>query len=324
MSVLNKPPLLVLTGPTASGKSEVGVILAEKLNGEIISADSVQIYKMFDLGAAKPEPELFNRVPHYLIDILWPDEEMNVARYREMALQVIADIHGRGKLPILVGGTGLYIKALVEGLSGGAPVTDNAKEQVEKMAEDMGREAFYEYATSLDPHWMGKVHPNDTYRVDRSVGVFFSTGKTMTQLFVTDPPRSLYDSLIIALDPPREYLYQRIDQRVDLTLAAGWRDEVRRIVTAGYRDTIKPLRSLGYRTIVQEFHGTIEGQETGTIIKKETRAYAKRQGVWIRGIEAVVLIPVEPGVDATSIAEVIIDREELVQFIQRHRPIDHQ
>ncbi|MGK7344602.1 MAG: tRNA (adenosine(37)-N6)-dimethylallyltransferase MiaA [Candidatus Nitrospinota bacterium M3_3B_026] len=313
-----KPPLIVLAGPTASGKSEVGVALAEKLGAQIISADSVQVYRHFDIGAAKPSESLRKRVRHHLLDVADPDEDYSAARFRKEAGRIARDLWSKGRVPLVAGGTGLYIKALVETLHLGARISPEAERRMDEIAAGEGQEGLYSLAVSVDPEWAARIHPNDTFRTRRTVGVYMTTGRRLSEFFRENPAKAEWDTLFLVLDPPRDVLYRRIDRRVEESLRDGWRGEVKRLLEMGYNDRVKPMRSLGYRTLLKEAEGAVDPEESADIIKKETRAFAKRQVTWFRKAEGAVFVPVAEEDTPESIACRILNLDEFSHFTNRH------
>lgn len=313
-----KPPLIVLAGPTASGKSETGLILAEKLGTEIISADSVQIYRDFDIGSAKPSKEQLSRVRHHLIDIADPKENFTAGMFREKAGKIAKKLLEEGKIPLVVGGTGLYIKALVEGLHCGVRISPEAEREIDKIADEKGQKGLYEMARDIDPEWTARIHPNDSFRTRRVIGVYKTTGKRMSDIFRENPSEPAWDALFLVLDLPRSLLYKRIELRVDEMLARGWRDEVTRLKKMGYNQSVKPARSLGYKTLFAESEGGINPGDSARIIKKETKAFAKRQLTWFRKVDDALFIPVGEDESARRAVGRILNNEEVKSFLHRH------
>ncbi|VAX22798.1 tRNA dimethylallyltransferase [hydrothermal vent metagenome] len=316
-----KPPLLILTGPTACGKSDTGVILAEKLETEIISADSVQVYKHFDIGSAKPSQELLRRVKHHLVGIVEPNDEFNVMSFKNRASKVAHELLMKGKIPLVVGGTGLYLKSLMEGLSGGAKISEAVEREIDKIYEKEDQAGVYKRACEADPEWMLKVHPNDTFRTRRALGVFMTSGKTLTQTFKNNVQENLWDTMFIVIDPPRAELYRRIEERADKTLNAEWRNEVIRLKGMGYNDEIKPMRSLGYKTIYDETEGRVSKDDVPRLIKKATKAFARRQLTWFRKVHNAVFIPTSPNETPGEIANRILNHNETRNFLSRHNTV---
>lgn len=315
---VGKPPLIVLAGPTASGKSETAVALAEKLRTQIISADSVQVYRHFDIGAAKPSESLRQRVRHHLLDVADPDEDYTAARFREEAGRIARDIWSKGLIPLVAGGTGLYIKALTHSLHLGARISPEVERRMDEIAAAGGQEGLYSLAVSVDPEWAARIHPNDTFRTRRTVGVYMTTGRRLSEIFRENPSKAEWDTLFLALDPPRDVLYRRIDRRVEESLRAGWRGEAKRLMEMGYNDSAKPMRSLGYRTLFKEAEGAVDPGKSADIIKKETKAFAKRQITWFRNVEGAVFVPVDEEDTPEVIACRIVNLDEFSDFTSRH------
>ena len=311
-----KPPLIVIAGPTASGKSEVGVELAQILKTEIISADSVQVYRHFDIGSAKPSRELQAKIPHHLIDVVDPDDMFTLIRFREEALKVAEKLWAKNKIPLIVGGGGLYIKGLLEGLSGGVKTSPEALEKVAEIIRADGQEGLYKRAVKIDPVWTKKIHPNDRFRTERVVGVYLTCGKKMSDIFANKPDGNLFNALTLVLSLDRAILYRRIDERVDRMLQQGWREEVGGLVNMGYNDESKPMRSLGYRTILKEFTEKLDPDKSSAIIKKETRSFAKRQTTWFRGISGALEVKVSDGQTPQEVVSTILRQQEVQKFLE--------
>ncbi len=279
--VSEKPKVIVVCGPTGIGKTTVGIELAGKFGGEIISADSMQIYRHMDIGTAKPTPEELARIRHHMIDIVDPDEEFDAARFMSQGRDVITDLERRGCLSFVVGGTGLYIKALLHGMFQSRSGATAIRERLKKEAADFGSEVLYERLKHCDPESAGRLHPNDTYRIVRALEVFESTGKQIGEFhrehdFAEEP----YQVLKIGLNLDRKILYARIDRRVDAMIAAGLVDEVRRLLELGYSADLKSMQSIGYRHIAEFISGRLTWEECVHTLKRDTRRYAKRQLTW--------------------------------------------
>ena len=276
-----KPKVIVVCGPTGIGKTTVGIELAAKFGGEIISVDSMQIYRHMDIGTAKPTPEELARIRHHMIDIVDPDEDFDAARFKSQGREIIADLGRRGCLPFVVGGTGLYIKALLHGMFQFRAGATAVRERLKKEAVDFGSEALYDRLKRCDPESAGRLHPNDTYRIVRALEVFESTGKQIGEFhrkhdFAEEP----YQVLKIGLNLDRKILYTRIDRRVDAMIAAGLVDEVRRLLELGYREDLKSMQSIGYRHLSEFISGRLTWEECVRTLKRDTRRYAKRQLTW--------------------------------------------
>jgi len=282
-SVAEKNKIVVIVGPTASGKSKVALELAERFDGEIINADSMQVYRYMDIGTAKPSAVDRERVRHHLIDIRDPDEDFDAARFQEEASKAILDIVNRGHVPIVVGGTGLYIKALTEGIFDAPGSDKELREKLRKEAEVSGLSALYNKLSEVDPESAGRIDPRNTHRIIRALEIFYLTGIPISQhqkshAFSERP----YDCLKIGLSVERETLYKRIDDRVDNMVKEGLVEEVSHIIAMGYRPETKAMHALGYSQICNYLEGRYSLDEAVSLIKKETRHYAKRQMTWFR------------------------------------------
>lgn len=277
------PKILVIVGPTASGKTRMAVELAQRHNGEVISADSMQIYRTMDIGTAKPTQEEMGGIPHHMIDVADPEEDFSVARYVEMAAQCVDDVLARGKLPIVAGGTGLYIDSLLSGRTFAPFSPDSAlRGELEREMAEQGGAAMLEELAKVDPEAAARLHPNDHKRIIRALEVYRSTGKTITQHnreTQAIPPR--YDALTIGLAfQDRQAMWRRIDQRVDEMVAAGLEDEVRRLLTSGISPKCTAMQAIGYKEFTQALSGEMTWQEAADVVKLRSRQYAKRQLTW--------------------------------------------
>lgn len=277
------PKILVIVGPTASGKTRMAVKLAQRHNGEVISADSMQIYRTMDIGTAKPTQEEMGGIPHHMIDVADPEEDFSVARYVEMAARCVDDVLARGKLPIVAGGTGLYIDSLLSGRTFAPFSPDSAlRGELERELAEKGGQAMLEALAQVDPEAAQRLHPNDHKRIVRALEVYRSTGKTITQHnreTQAIPPR--YDALTIGLAfQDRQAMWRRIDQRVDEMVAAGLEDEVRRLLTSGISPKCTAMQAIGYKEFTQALSGEMTWQEAADVVKLRSRQYAKRQLTW--------------------------------------------
>lgn len=279
------PKIAVITGPTATGKTGLGVMLAQDLGGEVVSADSMQIYRGMDIGTAKASTEEMQGVPHHMLDVAEPEESFSVARYAALADSCIQDILRRGKLPILVGGTGLYIDSVVTGRSfaGGEP-SEQLRLELNEKYETLGGDKLLEELFFVDPERAEKLHPSDKKRIVRALEVFYSTGKTISRHDLETklmPPR--YDPCTIALSfEDREMLYRRIDRRVDKMVSEGLFQEVRELLDRGISPRSTAMQAIGYKETVLALWGEISPEEAISRIKQESRRYAKRQLTWLR------------------------------------------
>ncbi|MEW5921032.1 MAG: tRNA (adenosine(37)-N6)-dimethylallyltransferase MiaA [Bacillota bacterium] len=300
-------PLLVLVGPTAVGKTALSIELAKRLDAEIVSADSVQVYRGLNIGTAKPTLEEQCSVKHHLIDIVDPTVNFTVYDYQRLARKTIAEIHNLGRLPLLVGGTGLYIKAVLEGFifSSG-----KSSELIRKRLQDelklKGKENLYRMLQEQDPASAGVIHPNDTKRVLRALEFFYLTGEPISvQKKRTRDKESSYKPLLIGLYMPREHLYARINKRVDMMMQSGFLAEVRGLLQKGYDKNLKSLQSLGYRHMITYLEGEWDWETTLFHLKRDTRRYAKRQLTWFCADPRIRWFPLRPGDNFNRVLESI-------------------
>lgn len=278
-----KPKVIVICGPTASGKTALSIELAKKINGEIISADSMQIYKDMSIGTAKPTVEEMQGIKHYLIDFVSPDERYSVAQYKQDAKKAIKEILEKGKTPIIVGGTGLYIDSLIYEIDyTDIKIDENYRKQLEQTAEKEGLDKLYQEAEKIDPDAMKKISQNDKKRIMRVLEIYHSTGKTKTQQELESRKNPVeYDYRIFAINWDREKLYQRINKRVDIMIEKGLIEEVNQILNK-YKKFPTAMQGLGYKEVVDYINGKYTIEEMIEKIKMETRRYAKRQLTWFR------------------------------------------
>ncbi len=279
---VNQIPLLVIMGPTAVGKTRVAVDLCRQLGGEVVSADSMQVYRGLDIGTAKPLPSHIKGAPHHLVDVVDPGELFSVARFKEMAWAAIRDIWGRGRLPLLVGGTGLYLRAVVDNFPVDRVPPDQAyRRRLSGIAALRGPDYLHRRLATLDPASAGRIHPRDLKRVIRSLEIYRRTGRGRTEI-EAQGERSPYDPVKAVLYLPRQELYQRIDRRVDEMMAAGWENEVAGLLERGLRGWLTASQALGYGIVADMVEGKIGRQAAVDLIKQKTRQYAKRQLTWFR------------------------------------------
>jgi tRNA dimethylallyltransferase len=284
-------PLLVIAGPTATGKTAAALGLAERLDGELVGVDSVQVYRGFDIGSAKPTAEELGPVAHHLIDIIDPDQDIDAAGYARRADEAIASIRDRGRLPIVVGGTGLWIRALIRGLVQVPPVDPAIRGGLEEAVDAQGAPALHRRLREVDPRSADAVHPNDALRIVRALEVYEQTGTPLGSLraeHALGEPR--YDTMFIVIDMSREAHASVIGARAEGMIETGWLEEVAAI-RARWGDGVRPLGSVGYREVLQHLREGVPISETLRRIRKATRLYAKRQRTWFKG---------EPGVSWRS------------------------
>lgn len=275
---MKKTPVVVIVGPTAVGKTKTGIELAKAFDGEIVSGDSVQVYRGMDIGSAKVTKEEAEGIPHHLIDICDPDDAMSVAAFQQLARAAVDDIYARGKLPIIVGGTGLYIRSILYDYEFvERPVDEALRADLERLAEVEGREALHQRLVQLDPERAATIHPNNVRRVVRALEVAMQ-GDTQT---IDSAPSEHYDYRLFVLHADRELLYDRINQRVDAMMEAGLVEEVESLMAKGYRDT-QAMRAIGYKEIIPYVEGKISKDRATDLLKQHTRQFAKRQLTWFR------------------------------------------
>lgn len=280
---LNKPKVIVIAGPTASGKTALSIELAKKINGEIISADSMQIYKDMNIGTAKPTEEEKQGIEHYLLDFVSPEERFSVSNFNKLAQDAIEKILKKGKTPIIVGGTGLYIDSLVYGIEFSEIETDlEYRKELEKQVEIDGLEKMYNLAKQIDPEAMKNISINDKKRILRVLEIFNSTGKTKTELEKESRKKQVkYDYRVFVLQMDREKLYDRINRRVDKMIEDGLIEEVKQIKKK-YSCFPTAMQGIGYKEVVSYLENEITKEEMIEKIKQETRKYAKRQITWFK------------------------------------------
>ena len=266
-------PMVVLTGPTAVGKTELSIQLAQKLDGEIISADSMQIYQKMDIGTAKIRKEEMDGIPHHLIDVLDPSEEFNVARFQEMAKDALAGIYRRGRIPLIVGGTGFYIQGLLYDIDFTKEEQDfRYRENLQKKAKEEGAQAIHKMLQAVDPASAQKIHPNNIKRVIRALEFYHLNGRKISEHNEQESRKeSPYRFAYFVLNQNRTTLYERINHRVDLMLEAGLVEEVRRLKEAGYGKNLVSMQGIGYKEVLDYLDGKMTLEETADQIKKDTR-----------------------------------------------------
>ena len=297
-------PLIILTGPTGSGKSETALALARKLDTEIISADSLQVYKYFDIGTAKPSLAAREEIPHHLIDILEPDEEFNAFDFKTRALENIRELMSRDKIPILVGGTGLYIKVLIQDYDCAEGASPEIRDKIRQDISDQGVEKIYQELQRVDPEYAAKISETDSLRIERALGVYLDTGKRFSEFHEGDSPDSgRFPIHTFILNRDRAELYSQINQRVDKMIEAGLPQEAKSILDRGYNPELKPFKSIGYAQMIQYHQGNIDLERATYEIKRETRHYAKRQLTWFRKMHDANNLPVESKDTAQTLAE---------------------
>lgn len=282
---MKKIPLVILTGPTAVGKTNLSIQLAKKMNMEIISADSMQIYKYMDVGSAKVTEDEMNGVKHYLIDEVTPDYSFSVSEFQERANNYINQIVKKGKLPLVTGGTGLYLNSLIYNMDFAKSDADNElREMLRVELEENGIDYMYEKLKSLDEEAANRIHKNNTKRVIRAIEVCMS-GKKMSDFSNDLKLNEKYEPIIIVLNRDREHLYRRINKRVDIMISQGLEDEVKTLLNMGYSSDLVSMQGIGYKEIIKYLNNEYTYEEAIEIIKRDSRRYAKRQLTWFRRYE---------------------------------------
>ncbi|AKS67244.1 tRNA delta(2)-isopentenylpyrophosphate transferase [Staphylococcus schleiferi] len=285
-SVIGKKPfIVVIVGPTASGKTELGVELAKEINGEVISGDSMQVYRGMDIGTAKVTESEMQGIPHHLINILNPDQTYSAYDFQQQARALITDITARGKTPIIVGGTGLYIQSVIYDYQfDKEEVSPEVAEKVQQKMEELksySNEALHEYLGTFDPQSFADIHPNNRQRVERAISYYLTTKKVLSNRKKSTQLTENYDTLLIGIEMSRDTLYVRINKRVDIMLSHGLLDEVQELIELGY-ESCQSMQAIGYKEIIPVVHNEIELNEAVDQLKQHSRNYAKRQMTWFK------------------------------------------
>ena len=280
---MDKPKVIVICGPTASGKTALSIELAKKINGEIISSDSMQIYKDMDIGTAKPSKEEMQGIKHYLLDFVEPNQRYSVAEFKKDAESAIEEILSKGKTPIIVGGTGLYVDSLIYGIEyQDIELDEKYRQELEQRAEAEGLHKLYEEAQKIDPQAMEKISPNDKKRILRVLEIYKATGKNKTEQEIESRKNGVkYDYKVFAINWDRETLYERINKRVDIMIEQGLIQEVEQLLKK-YNEFPTAMQGLGYKEVVEYLQGITTREEMIEKVKMETRRYAKRQITWFK------------------------------------------
>ena len=303
-------PLIILTGPTAVGKTALSIGLAKAVDGEIISADSMQVYRKMNIGTAKIEPSEMQGVRHHLIDILDPGEEFNVVLFKRYALEAMEDIYSRGKIPVIVGGTGFYIQALLYDIDFEDNDNDMSyREELQRLAAEKGNSYIHDMLSKVDPESAEKIHENNVKRVIRALEFYRKTGMKISEHNETEAQKeSPYNFEYFVLNDERSKLYDRIDRRIDIMLEQGLEAEVRQLVSEGYSRELVSMQGLGYKEIIDYIQGRCSFDEAVYTLKRDTRHFAKRQITWFKREKQVTWVNKNEYDSESSILEYMMNR----------------
>ncbi len=284
-----KPKLIIICGPTGIGKTATAIEIAEMFQAEIIGADSMQIYRYMDIGTAKPTTAEQARIPHHMIDIIDPDATFDAVQYARLAREKVTRLLDRGIIPFVVGGTGFYIKSLLHGMFQSEPIDSAVRDRLIKEADERGSDLLYQRLKKCDPSAAQRLHPNDTYRIIRALETWEATGKPISEYHNTHGfSEQPFDALKIGLNMDRALLHERINQRVDMMIAAGFVDEVKKLLSTGYPPDLKSMQSIGYRHVVDYLQGRLSREECVRTLKRDHRRYAKRQLTWFGSDDEII------------------------------------
>lgn len=308
---MKKKPLIILTGPTAVGKTKASIGLAKAVDGEIISADSMQVYRHMDIGSAKIKPEEMEGIPHHLIDVLEPDDEFHVVKFQQLAKKAMREIWERGHIPIVTGGTGFYIQALLYDIDFDENEKEDAcRKELEAYAKEHGAEALHEKLALVDPASAEMIHPNNIKRVIRALEFYEQTGKRISEHNETQRQKeSPYAFAYFVLTDDRAHLYERINRRVDQMIEEGLVNEVQALKDKGYTKQLVSMQGLGYKEILDYLDGNCTLEEAIYTIKRDTRHFAKRQLTWFKRERDVIWINKQSfGYDAEQILDEMLSK----------------
>jgi tRNA dimethylallyltransferase len=288
LSAMKEPALLVIVGPTGAGKSVLGLHLCRQYGGEIVNCDSMQIYQGMDIGTGKPEPAERSDIAHHMMDVVAPGCAFSAGDYARLTRKILANMRQSGRLPVVVGGTGLYLRALLEGLFEGPPRNDDLRMRLRAIIAQGGLDRLHRWLLRVDPEAGARIMPRDAPRIVRALEVYTLTGTSLSAHFVSGSNALTGFSILkLGLNPPREELYQTANQRVIQMLAKGWIDEVRALLAEGIAPDSQAFAALGYRQVVEHIHGRLGFEELAKSIQANTRHYAKRQWTWFRKDPAI-------------------------------------
>jgi tRNA dimethylallyltransferase len=291
---MGQQKIIVICGPTASGKSTIAFAQAKVFNAEIVSADSMQIYKYMDVGTAKPTKDDRAKVAHHMIDVVEPNEPYSAAKYKDDASRAIDEVIGRGKNVIVCGGSGLYIRVLTKGIFTG-PERDKAfREALEIEAKEKGTNELHKRLKEVDPVSAKNIHPNNLVRIIRALEVFHASGRPFSEFHAEHAfSESPYDALMLYIERPRAELYTRIDARAVQMIEEGLVEETKALIAKGYKENLKPMRALGYKEMVEYISGRLSLDDATELLKKNTRNYAKRQITWFKNVDEIIRVSAE-------------------------------
>ena len=302
---MEKKSILIIAGPTAVGKTEYAIETALKLEGEIVSADSMQLYRYMDIGSAKPTDEERSRVHHYLVDEIDPRQDFSVFEYQKRAQEAIREIFGKGKTPVISGGTGLYIHSLMYEMDFSArPDTKDLRLRLEQKAEEEGGEVLHQMLMGLDPEAAERIHPNNVKKIIRALEIL-ETGEALRPFEKSFVPVSDYEVCLIGLTRDRQELYDRIDRRVDLLMEQGLVEEVRKLGEMGLTEDSISMKGIGYKEVFGFLKGEYDLEEAARLIKRNTRRYAKRQLTWLRRYKGLHWVDLSSGNKEGSLEEIL-------------------
>ena len=305
---MGKIPLIIIAGPTAVGKTELSIKLAQKYNTSIISADSMQIYKHMDKGTAKPSVEEMDGVTHYMIDVVEPSEDFSVAEFNSLAEDYIEEIHSNGHVPIVAGGTGLYINSLIYDMDfSSSDSNEKLRKELRDFANEHGPEKLHERLKAVSPENAEKIHPNNVKRVIRALEIYYETGNEKKD-FTDGPKKSTkYDPILIVLNRDRDHLYSRINERVGIMMEDGLLDEVRQLLEMGCNQNMISMRGIGYKEIICHLEGLCSLEEAVEDVKLNSRRYAKRQLTWFRRYNFAKWFNIDEYDDYKALEESVMD-----------------
>ena len=301
--------VIVIVGPTCSGKTKLGIKLAEKINGEIISADSRQIYKYLDIGTAKPAKEVLERIKHYFISQLEPDEEFNVSKFEWESLKIIDNLFKEGKQPIVVGGTGLYIKGLIDGIFDTVDTDEEYRKELLRLKAEFGNEYLYNELKKVDPESAANMQPSNWKRIIRALEVYHLTGEKIGAHQKKYKREIDYNFVQYGLNWDRKILYKNIEHRVDEMIKTGLVEEIKKIISKGYDKKLNSLNTVGYKEVISYLDGEITLERAIELIKRNTRRFAKRQMTWFRKDERIKWYDVNDFADLINISDEIVKQE---------------